>query len=96
MVKYEMVELSLSAKWEQFLKGLAADHQIDLNAILNDLCEWAFPNPEGKEQFEDWLENAYTSKGEAEDEERALGEEIVENEEEIEEESEEESHEHRD
>jgi hypothetical protein len=98
MVKCKMVgfTVSLPAKWEPFLKRLADDHQIDLNTVLNELCEWAFSNPEGKEQFEAWLDDAYPSKGEAEDKASAAGEEIAENEEEKAEESEEESHEHRD
>jgi hypothetical protein len=93
MVKFT---ISLPAKWEQFLKRLADDHQIDLNAVLSELCEWAFSNPEGKKQFEVWLDDAYPPKGEAEDKASAAGEEASENEEETDEESEEESHEHRD
>jgi len=88
--------ISLPAKWEQFLKNLADDHDIDLNAVVSELCEWAFSDPEDKEQFKVWLDEAYPPKGEAEDEARAVGEEAAEEEEEIEEESEEESHEHRD
>jgi hypothetical protein len=87
---------SLPAKWEQFLKNLADDHDIDLNAVVSQLCEWAFSDPESKEQFKVWLDEAYTAEGEAEEEARAVGEEAAEEEEEIEEESEEESHEHRD
>jgi len=85
---------SLPAKWEKFLKHLADDHEIDLNTIASELCEWAFSDPESKEQFEAWLDEAYPPKGEAEEETRAAGEEAAE--EEREEESEEESHEHRD
>jgi hypothetical protein len=88
--------ISLPAKWEQFLKNLADDHDIDLNAVVSQLCEWAFSNPESKKQFRIWLDEAYPSKGEAEEEARDVGEEAAEEEEEIEEESEEESHEHRD
>lgn len=93
-----MVEslISLPAKWEQFLKDLAEDHDIDLNAIVSQLCEWAFSNPESKEQFRIWLDEVYPAEGEAEEAARAVGEEAAEEEEEIEEESEEESHEHRD
>jgi hypothetical protein len=83
-------------RWEQFLKRLADDHQIDLNAVISELCEWAFSNAEGKEQFEDWLDDAYPPKGEAEDKASAAEEEIAEKEEEADDESEEESHEHRD
>lgn len=78
--------VSIPERWEQFLKRLADDHQIDLNAVISELCEWAFSNAEGKEQFEDWLDDAYPPKGE----------EIAEKEEEADDESEEESHEHRD
>ena len=88
--------VSLPAKWEQFLKHLADDHEIDLKAVVSELCEWAFSDPESKEQFEAWLDEAYPQKGEAEDEARAAGEEAAEEEEKNEEESEEESHEHRD
>jgi hypothetical protein len=93
-----MVELkvSLQAKWEQFLKSLADDHQIDLNAVINELCAWAFSNPEGNKQFEAWLDEAYPPKGYAEDKERDEGEQASENEEEKEAESEEEAHEDRD
>jgi hypothetical protein len=88
--------VSLPARWEQFLKRLADDHEIDLNAVVSELCEWAFSDPESKEQFKVWLDEAYPSKGEAEEGARAAGEEASEEEEEYEEESEEESHEHRD
>ena len=87
---------SLPAKWEQFLKLLADDHEIDLNAVISELCDWAFSTAESKKQFEVWLDEAYPSKGEAEEKASAADEEIAENEDEKEEESEEESHEHRD
>ena len=90
------ITASLPVKWEQFLKRLADDHGIDLNAVVSQLCEWAFSDPESKEQFRIWLDGAYPAEGEAEDEARAVEEEAAEGEEEIEEESEEESHEHRD
>jgi hypothetical protein len=82
--------VSLPAKWEQFLKHLADDHEIDLNTVVRELCEWAFSNPESKEQFKVWLDEAYPQKGKAEDEAKAAGEEAAE-EEEYEEESEEET-----
>jgi hypothetical protein len=88
--------VSIPERWEQFLKRLADDHQIDLNAVISELCEWAFSNAEGKEQFEDWLNDAYPPKGEAEDKASTADEEIAEKEEEADDESEEESHEHRD
>jgi hypothetical protein len=88
--------VSLPAKWEQFLKRLAADHQVDLNSVIGELCAWAFSNSESKKQFEVWLDDAFPPKGEAEDKARSVNEEKSENEEEKEEESEEESHEHRD
>ncbi len=87
---------SLPAKWEQFLKHLADDHEIDLNTIISELCAWAFSDTESNEQFKIWLDEAYPPKGEAEEEARAAGEEAAEEEEEREEESEEESHEHKD
>ena len=88
-----MVELavSLPAKWKRFLRHLADDHGIDLNTIFSELCEWAFSDPEGKEQFKVWLDEAYPRKGKAEDEARASGEEAAEEEEEREEESEKET-----
>jgi hypothetical protein len=88
--------ISLPAKWEPFLKNLADDHDIDLNAVVSQLCEWAFSDPESKEQFRIWLDDAYPAEGDAEEEARAVGEGAAEEEEEIEEESEEESHEHKD
>jgi hypothetical protein len=88
--------VSLPAKWERFLKHLADDHEVDLNTVVSELCEWAFSDPEGKQQFKAWLDEAYPPKGKAEEEARARGEEAAEEEEENEEESEEESHEHRD
>ena len=93
-----MVEstISLPAKWEQFLKRLAVDHQTDLNSVMSELCSWAFSNSEIKRQFELWLDNAFPPKGEAEDQASSVNEETSEDEEENEEESEEESHEHRD
>jgi hypothetical protein len=88
--------ISLPAKWEQLLKNLAKDHDTDLNTVVSQLCEWAFSNPESKEQFRIWLDEAYPPEGETEDEASAVGEEAGEEEEENEEKSEEESHEHRD
>ena len=43
--------ISIPAKWEQYLKQLANEHQVDLNSVFSELCEWAFSNPEGKKQF---------------------------------------------
>ena len=88
--------ISLPAKWIQFLEHLAGDHEIDLNAVVSQLCEWAFSNPESKQQFRIWLDEAYPAEGDSEEEARTVGEEAAEEEEETEEESEEESHEHRD
>jgi len=88
--------VSLPAKWEQFLKHLADDHEININTVVSELCEWAFSDSESKEQFKVWLDEAYPPKGDAEEEARDAGEEATEEEEENVEESEEESHEHRD
>jgi len=88
--------VSLPAKWEQFLKLLADDHQTDLNSVISELCAWAFSNSEIKKQFETWLDDAFPPKGEAEDKARSVNEDFSEGEEDREEESEEESHEHRD
>ena len=83
--------VSLPSRWEQFLKRLADDYGIDLNTVVRELCEWSFSDPESKEQFRVWLDNAYPRKEEAEDEARAAGEEAAEEEEEYEEESEKET-----
>ena len=88
--------VSLPAKWEQFLKRLANDHQIDLNSVINELFAWAFSNPESKKQFEEWLDDAFPQKGEAEIKARSADEDLSEDEEEREEASEEEAHEDRD
>ena len=88
--------VSLPTKWEQFLKRLADDHQVDLNSVVSELCAWAFSNSEIKRQFELWLDDAFPTKGESEDKARNANEDISEGEEEKEEESEEEAHEDRD
>jgi hypothetical protein len=89
----KMVELavSLPAKWKGFLRHLADDHGVDLNTVVGELCEWAFSDPEGKEQFKVWLDEAHPRRGEAENEARAAGEEAAEEEEEREDESEKET-----
>ena len=88
--------VALPAKWELFLKRLADDHQTDMNGVIAELCAWAFSNPEGKKQFEAWLDDAFPTKGEVEDKARSANEDLSEDEEEQEEESEEEAHEDRD
>ncbi len=88
--------VTLPANWEEFLKGLANEHDIDIGKVISGLCEWAFSSPEYKVQFEVWLDKAYPPKGQAEDKASAKGEEASEAEEENEEEAEEESHEDRD
>jgi hypothetical protein len=93
MAKYMV---SLPARWEQFLKRLADDHQVELDSVISELCTWAFSNSEIKKQFELWLDDAFPPQGYAEDKVSAAEEEIAMNEEEKEEESEGESHEHRD
>jgi hypothetical protein len=85
--------ISIPAKWEQYLKQLANDHQIDLNGVISELCAWAFSNPEGKKQFKLWLDDVFPPKGEAEDKAQAAGSRRRELEEDAEEESEEEAHE---
>jgi hypothetical protein len=88
--------VSLPAKWEQFLKRLADDHQVDLNRVIGELCAWAFSNSETKKQFELWLDDAFPPQGEAEDKAIAAGARERAREEEAEEASEEEVHEDRD
>jgi hypothetical protein len=87
--------VSLPANWEEFLKRLANDHEIDVSKVIKELCEWAFSNSEGKTQFEAWLDDAYPPKGEAEDEAMTEDEEAIDAEEENEDEAEEEVHEDR-
>jgi hypothetical protein len=88
--------ISLPSKWEEYLKGLADDHDIDVGKIISGLCEWALSSSEYKVQFEVWLDKAYPPKGEAEDKANEQGEEASEAEEETEDEAEEEVHEDRD
>lgn len=87
------IAISIPVKWEQYLKQLANDHQIDLNRVIGELCEWAFSNVEGKKQFKLWLDDAFPPKGEAEDKAQAAGSRERALEEEAEDESEEEAHE---
>jgi hypothetical protein len=87
--------LELPMKWDQFLKQLATDHQVSLNKVISELCEWAFSNSEDRKQFEAWLDDAFPPKGQAEDKARAAGALERSREEEAEEESEEEVHEDR-
>ena len=88
--------VSLPANWEEFLKGLADDHEIDVGKVIGGLCDWAFSVSDSKIQFEVWLDKAYPPKGEAEDRAIVEGEEASEAEEENEDEAEEEVHEDRD
>jgi hypothetical protein len=88
--------VSLPANWEEFLKRLADEHEIDVSKVISELCEWAFSNSESKTQFKDWLDKAYPPKGEAEDRANEEGEEASEAEEETDDEAEEEAHEDRD
>jgi hypothetical protein len=88
--------VSLPANWEEFLKCLAVDHEIDVGKVISELCEWAFSSSESKTQFEVWLDKAYPPKGEAEDRAIEEDEEASEAEEENEDEAEEEVHEDRD
>jgi hypothetical protein len=89
------LKVSVPTRWEQYLKSLGEEHQIDLNAVINELCEWSFSNSEGKKQFEDWLDDAYPLKGKNEDKASDAGAEASMAEEEQEEESDAEVHEHR-
>jgi hypothetical protein len=91
--KMTRLTISIPAKWEQYLKQLANDHQVDLDSVFSELCDWAFSNPEGKKQFKLWLDDAFPPKGEAEDKAQAAGSRERELEEDAEEESEEEAHE---
>ena len=88
--------VTLTANWEEFLKGLADEHNIDVGKVIIGLCEWAFSSADYKVQFEVWLDKAYPPKGQSEDKAIAEGEEASEAEEEKEDEAEEEAHEDRD
>jgi len=89
------LSISLPAKWEEFLKGLADDHNVEVGKVISGLCEWAFSSADYKVQFEVWLDKAYPPKGQAEDKSSAEGEEKSEAEEENEDAEEEEAHEDR-
>jgi hypothetical protein len=88
--------VSLPANWEEFLKGLADEHDVDVGKVISGLCEWAFSRSEFKSQFESWLDIAYPPKGQAEDKAIAKGEEASMREEDRQDEAEEEAHEDRD
>ena len=88
--------VSLPANWEEFVKGLAYDHNIDVSKVVSGLCDWVFSSPEYKRQFEVWLGTVYPPKGQAEDRARAKGEQESMREEDQQEEAEEEAHEDRD
>jgi hypothetical protein len=66
--------VSIPANWEEFVKGLAYDHNIDVSKVLGGLCDWVFSSPEYKRQFEVWLGTVYPPKGQAEDRARVKGE----------------------
>ncbi len=88
--------VSLPAKWEEFLNGLADDHDVDVSKVIGGLCDWAFSSSDYKVQFEVWLDKAYPPKGQAEDRAKVKGEEASEREEARQDEMEEEVHEDRD
>ncbi len=87
--------VSLPANWEEYLKALADDHDVDVSKVITGLCDWAFSVSDSKRQFEVWLDKAYPPKGEAEDKAIEEGEEASEAEEENEDKAEEELHEDR-
>ena len=66
----------LPLKWQKYLQQLADNHQVEINSVISEMCEWAFSNLEGKRQFELWLDNAFPPKGEAEDKARSLNQEL--------------------
>ena len=88
--------VSLPEKWEDFLKGLANEHGVDVGKVISGLCEWAFSSPVYKVQFQVWLDKSYPPEGQAEDRAKAKGEEASMAEEERQDEAEEEVHEDRD
>ncbi len=88
--------VSLPPKWEDFLEGLADDHDIDVGKVISGLCEWAFSSADYKVQFEVWLDKAYPPKGQSEDRAKDRGEAASEREEARQDNEEEEVHEDRD
>ena len=88
--------VSLPANWEEYLKSLADEHNVDVGKVISGLCEWAFSSSEYKVQFEVWLDKVYPPQGQAEDISKVEGEKASEAEEEDEVEAEEEAHEDRD
>jgi hypothetical protein len=88
--------VSLPPNWEDFLKGLADDHDINVSKVIGGLCDWAFSSPDYKVQFEVWLDRVYPPKGQAEDKAKDKGEAAGEREEAREDKEEEEAHEDRD
>ena len=42
--------VSLPANWEEFVKGLAYDHNIDVSKVVSGLCDWVFSSPEYAER----------------------------------------------
>jgi hypothetical protein len=88
--------VTLSTKWEEFLKDLSDEHDIDISKVINGLCDWAFSSADYKVQFEVWLDKAYPPKGQADDRAKAEGEEASEREEAKQDATEEETHEDRD
>jgi hypothetical protein len=88
--------VSLPENWEEFLKGLADDHDIEVGKVISGLCEWAFSRSEFRVQFEVWLDKTYPPKGQAEDKANVEAEDTSEREEELQDREEEEVHEDRD
>lgn len=88
--------VTLPAKCEEFMQKLANDHRIEISNVLSELCVWAFSVPEGKKQFEAWLDDAFPQRGEAADKAKVAGARAREREQEAEEATEEEAHEDRD
>ncbi|MCW4006269.1 MAG: hypothetical protein NWF04_06725 [Candidatus Bathyarchaeota archaeon] len=66
--------ITLPAKWEEFLKSLSDEHDIDIGKVISGLCDWAFSSADYKVQFEVWLDTVYPPKGQAEDRAKAKGE----------------------
>jgi hypothetical protein len=66
--------ITLPAKWEEFLKNLSDEHDLDMGEIISGLCDWAFSSADYKVQFDVWLDKTYPLKGQAEDRAKAKGE----------------------
>jgi hypothetical protein len=70
--------VSLVGKYSNYLHELAKDYGITFSDMVNELCEWAVSDSEGKGEFEAYLDEEYPEdeeSGEASEEEEEEEEE---------------------